>query len=40
MELVLRINEYAMNLFTKQKQTHRGRKLRVTQGERWGMGVN
>ena len=29
-----------MNLFAKQKQTHRGRKFRVAQGERQGMGVN
>ena len=30
-----------MNLFTKQKQTHRLQKTNmVTKGERWGRGIN
>ena len=29
-----------MNLFTKQKQTHRYRKLLVTKGEMHGGGIN
>ena len=36
---ILKKNDIQMNLFTKQKQTHRLRELMVTRGEESGGGI-